>query len=124
MKKVLLIEDNVILIGMMQFVLEHQGYHVLSARTGIDGIRCVDDEEVDLIITDIGLPYVNGYDIIKHIRKGGLNRDVPIIIISALTDKNSEVAGLRLGANDVVRKPISSAELVSRVHAQLSEKMN
>lgn len=121
MGRILIIEDNVILISMMQFILEHQGHHVLLAKTGKDGLHYVDQEKVDLVITDLGLPFASGYEIIEHIRTGQLNKDVPIIIISASLDTNCKVDGLRLGANDFIRKPISTSELISRVQLQMTK---
>ncbi|NGM61376.1 response regulator [Sphingobacterium sp. SGG-5] len=103
----------------MQFILAKEGYNLLLAKSGKEGLSLAEKERIDLVITDLALPYANGYEIIDSIRKGSLNKDVPIIIISGYRDDNSLAEGFEVGANDYVRKPISPSELIFRVRLRI-----
>jgi len=113
-KRILVIEDNEILLSTMQFVLVREGYDLLLARSVMTR-SMVSDETIDLVITDLALPFANGYEIIDRIRKSSTNNQVPVIIISGYRDDNSIVEGFEVGANDYIKKPISPSELISRV---------
>lgn len=118
-KRILIIEDNEILISTMQFILEKEGYELLLAKSGKEGLAIAEEEAIDLVITDLALPYANGFEIIDRIRKGEVNKAVPIIIVSGYRDDNSVVEGFEVGANDYIRKPISPPELISRVRLRI-----
>jgi len=118
-KRILVIEDNEILLSTMQFVLVREGYDLLLAKSGKEALSLVSDETIDLVITDLGLPFANGYEIIDRIRKSKTNNQVPVIIISGYRDDNSIVEGFEVGANDYIKKPISPSELISRVRLRI-----
>lgn len=118
-KRILVIEDNEILLGTMQFVLVREGYDLLLAKSGKEALALVSDETIDLVITDLALPFANGYEIIDCIRKGNTNNQVPVIIISGYRDDNSIVEGFEVGANDYIKKPIAPSELISRVRLRI-----
>ncbi len=117
-KRILVIEDNEILLSTMQFVLVREGYDLLLARSVMTK-SMVSDETIDLVITDLALPFANGYEIIDRIRKSNTNNQVPVIIISGYRDDNSIVEGFEVGANDYIKKPISPSELISRVRLRI-----
>ncbi|MGJ1190576.1 response regulator [Sphingobacterium siyangense] len=117
-KRILVIEDNEILLSTMQFVLVREGYDLLLARSVMTR-SMVSDETIDLVITDLALPFANGYEIIDRIRKSNTNNQVPVIIISGYRDDNSIVEGFEVGANDYIKKPISPSELISRVRLRI-----
>ncbi|HAE67606.1 MULTISPECIES: response regulator [Sphingobacterium] len=118
-KRILVIEDNEILLSTMQFVLVREGYDLLLAKSGKEALSLVSDETIDLVITDLALPFANGYEIIDRIRKSSTNNQVPVIIISGYRDDNSIVEGFEVGANDYIKKPISPSELISRVRLNI-----
>ncbi|PUV26420.1 MULTISPECIES: response regulator [Sphingobacterium] len=118
-KRILVVEDNEILLGTMQFVLLREGYDLLLAKSGKEALTLVSDESIDLVITDLALPFANGFEIIDRIRKSNTNNQVPVIIISGYHDDNSIVEGFEVGANDYMKKPISPTELISRVRLRI-----
>ncbi|MFD1768199.1 response regulator transcription factor [Sphingobacterium suaedae] len=118
-KKILIIEDNEILIATMQFILEKEGYNLVLAKSGKEGLSLIDEQVIDLVITDLALPQVHGYEIIDHIRKGEHNKKVPIIIVSGYKDDVSITEGFEVGADDYIKKPLSPAELISRVRLRM-----
>ncbi|WP_324755470.1 response regulator transcription factor [Sphingobacterium thalpophilum] len=118
-KRILVVEDNEILLSTMQFVLNREGYDLLLAKSGKEALSIVMEEAIDLMITDLALPFANGYEIIDRIRKSNINKQVPVIIISGYRDDNSIVEGFEVGANDYIKKPISPLELISRVRLRI-----
>ncbi len=118
-KRILVVEDNEILLSTMQFVLNREGYDLLLAKSGKEALSIVMEEAIDLMITDLAIPFANGYEIIDRIRKSNINKQVPVIIISGYRDDNSIVEGFEVGANDYIKKPISPLELISRVRLRI-----
>jgi DNA-binding response OmpR family regulator len=97
--------------------LETEGYRVLSAEDGLRGLEVARAERPSLIILDIMLPNMNGFEVLRTLRHEGY--DMPIIVLSARTGEMDKVTGLELGAEDYVAKPFSLAELLARVRAAL-----
>ena len=118
MDKILIVEDDkAILIGLKDD-LEFEGYKVSIASNGKDGLKQAMDQEFQLIILDILLPELNGFEVCKKLREAG--KDTPILMLTAAkTEEIDKVLGLELGADDYVTKPIGSRELVARVKAIL-----
>lgn len=113
---VLIVDDDVDIIQIIRIYLENQGYRVLSADNGVDACIIIDREQIDLGIFDILMPCMNGYDLIKRVRK---NKNWPIIVLSAKKEDVDKILGLDMGADDYLEKPFNPLELVSRVRAQL-----
>ena len=114
--KILLIEDEEDVIVLLRFRLEQEGYEVLSAENGVDGLRILQQEHPDLVLLDVMMPRMNGWETCKRIRQYS---DVPIIMLTALGQETDKVRGLEMGADDYVTKPFSLAELIARVRAAL-----
>ena len=116
--KVLVIEDDpgIIEVVSLCFQLRWSGTTVVSASTGNKGLELVETESPDVVILDIGLPDVDGYQILKEIRRFS---DVPVLMLT-VRDEDTDVArGLELGADDYITKPFSHIELIARVQAVL-----
>jgi DNA-binding response OmpR family regulator len=116
---VLVIEDESLISEMVTKSLRLEGYSVRSARTGEEGLSKVKEEGPDLILLDVLLPKLDGWEVLTRLREDPRSRDVPIIMLTALTDEKSKVQGLRGGADDYVTKPFSALELMARVEAVL-----
>lgn len=114
---ILIIEDDATMLRGLKDNFEFQGYRVLTASDGEAGLRAAIDDKPDLILLDIMLPKVNGYEICRLVRKEGL--DVPIIMLTAKGQEPDIVLGLNLGADDYVTKPFSVKELLARANAFL-----
>lgn len=117
METILVIEDDPSILLGIRKNLEYEGFHVLVAKDGEDGLQKAFDERPDLILLDIMLPHVNGYEICRAVRKH--EPTVPILILSAKDQEADKITGLDLGADDYITKPFSVKELVARVKAAL-----
>jgi len=114
--KILVVEDDFRISGMIQTVLETNGYQVLSAQRCQQGILMLTSHVPDLVILDLGLPDMDGAEFIRIVRDSSM---VPIIVLSARTEEKDKVYALDLGANDYITKPFGTAELLARVRASL-----
>jgi DNA-binding response OmpR family regulator len=114
---VLVVEDDTSIALGLRINLEAEGYVVLSAEDGEKGLEMARDSRPDLLILDVMLPRLNGFQVLQAVRREGLT--MPIIVLSARTGEIDKVTGLELGAEDYVAKPFSLAELLARVRAAL-----
>ncbi len=115
-RKILIVEDNVELSDMLRNYLVRAGHSVYQAFNGLDAIQLAKSLEIDLLILDIMLPSVDGYEVIKQVR---LFKNIPIIITSAKVTEEDKETMFNLGADDYLTKPFSLKEAVMRVNAQL-----
>lgn len=114
--RVLVVEDEPSLVESISYALELEGYEVLSAVTGRDGIEQARIGNPSVVLLDVMLPESSGLDVCRQIRSSS---DVPIIMLTARDSEADKVAGLELGADDYVTKPFSMRELMARVRAQI-----
>ena len=114
--KILLVEDEEDVVQLLTFRFEQEGYEVLTAANGVEGLQVLQQEHPQLVVLDVMMPRMNGWETCKRIRQYS---DVPIIMLTALGRETDKVRGLELGADDFVTKPFSLAELVARVRAAL-----
>lgn len=117
MSKILIVEDEESIADLERDYLELSGFEVEIENTGDVGLKRAIGEEFDLIILDLMLPGVDGFEICKKIREA---KNTPIIMVSAKKDDIDKIRGLGLGADDYMTKPFSPSELVARVKAHLS----
>lgn len=121
MSKILLIEDDLLIQELVTFNLEREGYSVKVAGDGKSGLKMVSSEMPDLILLDVMLPEMGGYEVCKTVRSNKEIANLPIIMLSARNEVADTVIGLELGADDYVTKPFSPRELVARVKARFRE---
>ena len=115
-RKILIIEDDTELTDVIARKLENAGFAIVSTTDGLEGVRLVDSEELDLILLDLTLPDVDGIDVLRHLRQ---RTALPIVIISGRTEEAERVVGLELGADDYMAKPFGLNELLARVRVVL-----
>ncbi|MGD1993361.1 MAG: response regulator transcription factor [Anaerolineae bacterium] len=115
-ERILVVDDEPNYVYLVKLNLEARGYEVLTARDGEQAVRIAAVEEPDLIILDIMMPCVDGYEACRQIRQFS---QVPIIMLTARAEETSKVRGLDLGADDYLTKPFSTKELLARVRAAL-----
>ncbi|WP_339705081.1 response regulator transcription factor [Algoriphagus aquimarinus] len=114
MKKILIIEDDLLISSLVQFRLKKDGYDTVLVKDGNAGIIAIDTETLDLIITDVMIPFKNGIEIIHHARK--TKPEVPIIVLSSLGEEEKIVLeAFNLGVSDFIPKPFNPNELAIRV---------
>ena len=117
MSKILIIEDEVAIADLEKDYLELSGFKVEIENTGDGGLKKALNEEFDLVVLDLMLPGLDGFEVCKKIRE---NKDIPVIMVSAKKDDIDKIHGLGLGADDYMTKPFSPSELVARVKAHLA----
>lgn len=113
---ILVVEDDLTLLEVLKYNLEKEGYHVHTSSDGIQSLEIARSIRPDLIILDVMLPGMNGFEVCRILRK---ETNIPILILSAKTEEVDKVVGLELGADDYVSKPFSIRELLARVNAML-----
>lgn len=114
---ILIAEDDMDIIELLRLYLEKDGYETLVATDGITAFGIIENNNPDLIICDIMMPGMNGYELIKKIRSSYSN--IPIIVLSAKNQDNDRILGLDIGADDYMTKPFNPLELVAHVKAAL-----
>ncbi|UCC98230.1 MAG: response regulator transcription factor [Phycisphaerales bacterium] len=117
METILIVEDDPVMLRGLKDNFEFKGYRVLTAADGEEGLNAALDKKPDLIVLDIMLPKINGYEVCRLIRQENLN--MPIIMLTAKGEESDIVLGLNLGADDYVTKPFSIKELLARAAAFL-----
>jgi phosphate regulon transcriptional regulator PhoB len=116
---VLLIEDERAIIELLKYNLTREGYGVVCATDGETGLELLEHQEVDLVLLDLMLPGMQGFDVCRILRERSRTRALPIIMLTARAEEADKVLGLELGADDYVTKPFSVRELLARIRAQL-----
>ena len=117
MRRVLLVEDNPDLAFGLRTSLEVEGYEVLHAETGREGLASASEEAPDLVVLDLMLPEMSGYEVLRRLRRE--RREMPVLILTAKGEEADKVQGFRLGADDYVVKPVGVLEFLARVEALL-----
>ena len=119
--KILLVDDDATLRELLADQLKTAGYHVLTARDGASGLRSAIEAQPDLIVLDVMMPGMNGWQVCERLRaSSGAKSNVPIIMLTAKGEEIDKLRGFRLGVDDYVIKPFSFAEMVARVNAVLA----
>lgn len=116
-KKILIVEDEPSLIFTLQDTLENEGYQTFIAEDGNTAVDLTKQENPDLMVLDLMLPGISGYDVCKKVR--GMNYTFPIIILTARDQEIDKVTGLNIGADDYMTKPFGVKELLARIQARL-----
>ena len=116
-KTVLIVEDEKNIVDILRFNLQREGYRTCEAYDGEDGLAQAVSEKPDLILLDVMLPKLNGFDVCRRLRDQGDN--VPVIILTAREEEADKVLGLEIGADDYITKPFSMRELIARVGANI-----
>lgn len=112
----LLVDDDAALLEVMSIVLASEGYRMVTAMDGAEALREIGREELDLVILDVMLPRISGFEVLKKIRE---KSDVPVVMLTAKGQSVDKVVGLELGADDYITKPFDTKELLARIKAIL-----
>ena len=116
MTKILMIEDDFMIAESSKTLLKYQGFDVEWVNNGLDGLKLISEKQFDLVLLDLGLPMMDGMQVLKQIRQ---RSGLPVLIISARDHLQNRVEGLNQGADDYLVKPYEFDELVARIHALL-----
>jgi DNA-binding response OmpR family regulator len=115
--RVLVVEDDASMLMGLKDNLEYENYEVTTATNGVDGLKLAQDNSYDLIILDVMLPQMDGFEVCRQVRT--VDEDVPIIMLTAKNQEIDKVVGLKLGADDYITKPFSIREVLARLEAVL-----
>ncbi len=122
MKKILVIEDHALMRRNVVTILEMEGYLALAAANGRDGLDLARSEKPDLILCDIMMPQMDGYEVLRALRADASTAAVPFIFLTAKGEKHDLRAGMNLGADDYLTKPASRDELLATLTARFARK--
>ncbi|MBW2000244.1 MAG: Flp pilus assembly complex ATPase component TadA [Deltaproteobacteria bacterium] len=120
-KKILVADDSVIMLKSLTRVLESRDYVTVSAENGIEALSLASKERPDLIITDLVMPKMDGITLVKELKKRDATKEIPVIMLTAQHEVDTEVAGLTAGADDYLTKPINARRLLVRVDRLLDK---
>ncbi len=116
-KTILVVDDEKDLLDLIEYNLKKEGFKVLKAENGKEGIEVAKEHKPDLVLLDIMMPKMDGLEAVEIMRKDDDLKRIPIIFLTARSDENTEIEGLNKGGDDFITKPISTTKLVSRIKA-------
>jgi len=116
MKQILLVEDELVISRVLKAYLQKEDYQVWQAENGNDAVRLFDEQKPDLVLLDVMLPEMSGWEVLKYIRERSA---CPVIMMTALGQTDQKLKGFNQGADDYITKPFVAEEVVARVNAVL-----
>ena len=120
--RILVVDDSSTNIVLLEAILNGQGYTIETAQSVKEAYQIIKKESVDLILLDLLMPRVSGYDFLKEIKNSESTRDIPVIIVSAVADPENRRKSLELGAIDFINKPIDIQNFIERIEAIIKKK--
>jgi len=122
MAKVLVIDDSRLIAHVAKTILANRGHEVILAQDGLTGLGAARSEEPDMILLDLIMPVMDGYDVCQRLKERDSTKEIPIIMLTSKAEPSDKVKGLEMGASDYVTKPFDEGELVARVNNELEKK--
>jgi two-component system, OmpR family, alkaline phosphatase synthesis response regulator PhoP len=122
--RIAVIEDNQINIDLIRYQLEVEGFEVFIETTGKTGMKMIKNQEPDLILLDVGLPDIDGFELCRNLRSDEITKDYPIIMLTARAEDSDRIEALKLGADDYITKPYNAEELILRIRNLLKRTEN
>ncbi|RLA35915.1 MAG: response regulator [Gammaproteobacteria bacterium] len=119
MAKVLIVDDSLTEIHILRGMLEKHGFECIDAESGEQGIEKARSEKPDVILMDIVMPGLNGFQTTRQLTRDAETKDIPIIIVSTKSQETDKVWGLRQGAKDYLTKPVTETDLVAKIQSVL-----
>lgn len=116
MAKVLIVEDEKAIVDLIAFNLKREGYEVQEAYDGRQGLELALAQDIDLVLLDVMLPYLDGFEVLRRLRQ---KSNVPVLMVTAREEERDKILGLETGADEYITKPFSTKELTARVKANI-----
>ena len=116
---ILIVDDEEDIVELIQYNLKAEGYSILTAEAGEQAIKIAKQSRPDLMVLDLMLPGMDGFEVTRYLRSNEETRDMPIVILTAKGEESDIITGLELGANDYISKPFSPKVLIARIRAIL-----
>ena len=121
MKKVLLVDDSSTVLMMEKLVLKKRAYQIVTASNGEEGVERALAERPDVILMDVVMPRMNGFEAVRRLRQQEATRDIPIIMVTTRGESDNVETGFASGCNDYITKPVDALELLTKLKDQLGE---
>jgi len=121
-KRILIVEDDPSVLRATSYILEKEGYEVISAQNGLEGLKKARESSPDLLILDVMLPGIDGFEICHSLRSEPKTAGLPILMFSAKGQESDKATGLKVGADEYMTKPVDREVLLNKVAAWLSAK--
>ncbi|MGV2644140.1 response regulator, partial [Clostridium perfringens] len=118
-EKILVVDDEDHIVELISYNLTSSGYKVITANNGLDAVRLAKEENPKLMLLDLMIPGLDGFDVCKAIRNDSETKDISVIMLTAKGEELDKILGLELGADDYMTKPFSIRELLARIKAVL-----
>ena len=119
-KRILVVDDEIYIVHILEFSLTMEGYGVLTASDGQEALRLIESERPDLVVLDIMMPRLDGYEVCRRLRQDEQFKELPVILLSAKGRPVDREAGLKAGADDYITKPFSPRKLLEKIRELLS----
>ena len=120
---VLIVDDEPINVMIAERILQKNGYETISANHGNNALEILQTKQVDLILLDLMMPEINGFEVCEKLMHNEKTKDIPVIFLTAVTDKESIIKGFEVGGKDYLTKPFNTTELVARVKTHVDLKL-
>ncbi len=121
--RILCIDDEPSILEVLEIILKENGYWVCKAQDGEEGLKKLTEEKIDLVLLDIKIPKIDGYQLCQRIKSHEGTLDIPVVMVTGLSAKEERVRGIEAGADGFITKPFSLGELLVRVKVLLMAKM-
>ena len=121
-KRILVVDDEIYIVHILEFSLTMEGYSILTASNGEEALRVIDSERPDLVVLDIMMPKLDGYEVCRRLRQDEQFQELPVILLSAKGRPIDREAGLQAGADDYITKPFSPRKLLEKIRELLERK--
>jgi len=120
--KILVVDDNPLNLKLLSTIMKNEGFDIIVAKDGIHGIKAAEEEQPSLILLDIMMPGIDGYEVCKKLKANPETQEIPVIFLTAKTDSEGVVKGFEVGAADYVTRPFNRIELLARIRTHLALK--
>jgi two-component system alkaline phosphatase synthesis response regulator PhoP len=120
-KKIIVVDDEPYIARVIKFKLEQEGYNVISANDGQTGLQRIREEKPDLVLLDVMMPGLSGYDVCQQLKKDPALSGIPVVILTAKGQERDREQGLNMGASDYITKPFSPNRLLELVRNMIGE---
>ena len=121
MKTILVVEDNIEVAQYVCDIFEVNGYHVRVALNGVEGWEEIQHDMPDIVVSDLDMPEMDGYELLSHVRNDAITETLPFILLTARTERENVRQGMTMGADDYVTKPFSAKEILMSVETMLGK---
>src|SRR4030043_706964 len=121
--RILCVDDEPEILKFLEAVLVQNGYEVVKAEDGAEAMKKLKEERIDLVLSDVTMPKLDGFEVCRRIKADDRYRNIPVVIITGLTAKQDRIKGIDAGAEDFISKPIDPAEVLARIKMLLKAKV-